>query len=108
MPEISGQVREKRTRSSRFPAARLRSSIFQGDKPASHGVTNQLRGVLQAEFSHQVCAMVLDRSLADMEPGRDLGARAPSGGELQDLPLSPGECLVRIKRGRPGLLDVNV
>ena len=94
--------------SARAGSTLLRASLLQRDEPAPHGVAHQFGLVLEAEFPHHVGAVVLDRSLADVEPGGDLRAGLPLGGELEYLALRGRQRLVRVELGGPGLFDVSV
>ena len=81
MREESDKGEEMGSRTRGLEGRRGRSvvgSLLQRKEPAPHGVAHQFGVVLEAEFPHQVGAMVLDRAVADMEPSGDLAAGLPS------------------------------
>src|ERR1019366_471933 len=95
----SGKVLKKRAGISRF---------FRRDQSMAHGVADQLRLVLNAQFLHQGCAMIFHGSRADVKELGDFAVRLSFRHHLQHFALPRRERLVRIERPGVGLVDVSL
>jgi hypothetical protein len=63
------------------------------------GRAHERRKGLRASFSHDCSTMIVDRSLADAEIGRDVLAGMASENEVQDLTLTRCQCGYALRGG---------
>ncbi len=63
-------------------------------------MSHKLGMLLESQFVHQMGAMVLCSSLANMERRGDLGIGVSLGRELQNLTLANGQHVLRIEGSR--------
>src|SRR3989442_8627116 len=79
-----------------------------GEHSTFQGVANQFRLVLQAEFLHEMGAMVFDCPVADMEASSNFGTRFSLGRQLQHLALACRQRFVRVEWSRFRLFNIGV